>query len=64
MLFRSRQNLAWALFYNLAFVPLALLGWLPAWLAGLGMALSSLWVVGYSLRLSRPMAGEARLQEA
>ena len=43
---------------------LAVAGWLPAWLAGLGMALSSLWVVGYSLRLSRPMAGEARLQEA
>ena len=56
--------LAWALLYNALWLPLAVVGWLPAWLAGLGMALSSLWVVGYSLRLSRPMAGEARLQEA
>ena len=59
-----RHNLAWALLYNALWLPLAVVGWLPAWLAGLGMALSSLWVVGYSLRLSRPMAGEARLQEA
>ena len=47
-----RQNLAWAAFYNAACVPLALVGWLPAWLAGLGMALSSLWVVLNALRLS------------
>lgn len=48
-----RQNLAWAAAYNLACVPLALLGLLPPWLAGLGMALSSLVVVGNSFRLSR-----------
>ena len=48
-----RQNLAWAALYNAACVPLALMGWLPAWLAGLGMALSSLWVVLNALRLSR-----------
>ena len=59
-----RHNLAWSAAYNAICVPLAFMGYLPAWLAGLGMALSSLWVVGYSLRLSRPMAGEARLQEA
>ena len=47
-----RQNLAWAAAYNLVCIPLAVAGWLPAWLAGLGMALSSLVVVGNALRLS------------
>lgn len=48
-----RQNLAWAAAYNLACVPLALLGWLPPWAAGLGMACSSLVVVLNALRLAR-----------
>jgi Cu2+-exporting ATPase len=48
-----RQNLRWALFYNAASVPLALAGWLPPWLAGLGMAGSSLVVVLNALRLTR-----------
>lgn len=48
-----RQNLAWALAYNALAVPLALAGGLPPWAAGLGMALSSLFVVGNALRLSR-----------
>jgi P-type Cu2+ transporter len=48
-----RQNLAWAALYNAACVPMALAGWLPPWLAGLGMAASSLLVVGNSLRLAR-----------
>ena len=47
-----RQNLAWSVAYNAACVPLALAGWLPAWAAGLGMALSSLLVVLNALRLS------------
>ncbi|MDP3628335.1 MAG: cation-translocating P-type ATPase [Hydrogenophaga sp.] len=47
-----RQNLAWALVYNAACVPLAVAGWLPAWLAGLGMAASSLLVVLNALRLA------------
>ncbi|WP_138515952.1 heavy metal translocating P-type ATPase [Rhodoferax bucti] len=47
-----RQNLSWALAYNLACIPLAVAGYLPAWLAGLGMAASSLLVVGNALRLS------------
>ncbi len=50
-----KQNLWWALLYNAACVPLAILGWLPAWLAGLGMATSSLVVVLNALRLARPM---------
>jgi Cu2+-exporting ATPase len=48
-----RQNLRWALFYNAASVPLALVGWLPPWLAGIGMAGSSLVVVLNALRLTR-----------
>jgi len=47
-----RQNLWWAAIYNAVCVPLAVVGWLPAWLAGLGMALSSLLVVLNALRLS------------
>jgi P-type Cu2+ transporter len=47
-----KQNLVWAALYNAACVPLALMGLLPAWAAGLGMALSSLLVVLNALRLS------------
>ena len=47
-----RQNLWWALLYNAACVPLAVMGLLPAWLAGLGMASSSLVVVANALRLT------------
>jgi P-type Cu2+ transporter len=54
-----RQNLWWAAIYNALCVPLAILGLLPAWLAGLGMALSSLLVVLNALRLS----GSEKLQE-
>jgi Cu2+-exporting ATPase len=48
-----RQNLWWAAAYNAVCVPLAVLGMLPAWLAGIGMASSSLLVVANALRLSR-----------
>lgn len=47
-----RQNLWWAAIYNAVCVPLAIFGLLPAWLAGLGMASSSLLVVLNALRLS------------
>jgi Cu2+-exporting ATPase len=50
-----RQNLWWALLYNAACVPLAIMGLLPAWLAGLGMACSSLLVVLNALRLALPL---------
>jgi Cu2+-exporting ATPase len=46
-----RQNLFWAFSYNLICIPLALMGYLPSWLAGLGMALSSLGVVLNAYRL-------------
>jgi Cu2+-exporting ATPase len=48
-----RQNLAWAAAYNVVSVPLALAGYMPPWLAGLGMAASSLLVIGNALRLAR-----------
>jgi len=51
-----KQNLVWAALYNAACIPLALLGWLPAWAAGLGMALSSLLVLLNALRLSKDVA--------
>lgn len=47
-----RQNLLWAAFYNAVAIPLALLGWMPPWLAGLGMAASSLLVILNALRLA------------
>jgi P-type Cu2+ transporter len=47
-----KQNLAWAAAYNTLCIPLALMGLMPAWLAGLGMASSSLLVVGNALRLT------------
>ncbi len=45
------QNLLWAIGYNLIMVPLAAMGYIPPWLAALGMSLSSLLVVGNALRL-------------
>jgi Cu2+-exporting ATPase len=47
-----RENLAWAAAYNIVCVPLAALGWMPPWLAGLGMAASSLVVVLNASRLA------------
>lgn len=54
-----RQNLAWAAGYNAVSIPLAVMGWMPAWLAGLGMALSSLLVVLNAARLAKPLPGVA-----
>jgi Cu2+-exporting ATPase len=51
-----RQNLAWALVYNLAAVPLAAFGLVPPWLAALGMSLSSLGVVLNARRLAAEAA--------
>lgn len=45
------QNLSWALTYNFAAIPLAVMGYIPPWGAAIGMALSSLIVVTNALRL-------------
>jgi len=57
-----RQNLLWALLYNAACVPLAVAGLLPAWLAGLGMASSSLLVVTNAARLARSPQTDSAMQ--
>ncbi len=48
-----RENLLWALAYNLTAVPLAALGMVTPWMAGIGMSASSLVVILNSLRLLR-----------
>ena len=48
-----KQNLVFSASYNGSMVPLAIAGFVPPWLAGLGMALSSFVVIGNALRLSR-----------
>ena len=47
-----RQNLAWALGYNLTALPLACAGIVAPWMAATGMAISSLIVVANALRLN------------
>ncbi len=47
-----RQNLAWALGYNLLALPLAATGQVTPWIAAIGMALSSLLVTLNALRLN------------
>jgi Cu2+-exporting ATPase len=54
-----KQNIAWALVYNLVCIPLAFTGVLSPWLAGLGMAVSSLIVVANALRLTNFAASSA-----
>ena len=53
-----RQNLLWALAYNLIAVPFAAGGLIVPWMAALGMSLSSLLVVLNSGRLARQKATE------
>ena len=48
-----KQNLTWAVLYNLVAVPAAASGWLAPWMAAIGMSLSSLLVVANSLRCNR-----------
>jgi Cu2+-exporting ATPase len=49
-----RQNLTWAIGYNLAALPLAVAGLIEPWAAALAMVVSSLTVTLNALRLARP----------
>ncbi|MCP4026646.1 MAG: cation-translocating P-type ATPase, partial [Sphingomonas sp.] len=53
-----KQNFAWAVIYNMCALPLAALGVLAPWQAAIGMSLSSLLVVGNSLRLRHESSRE------
>jgi Cu2+-exporting ATPase len=47
-----RQNILWAIAYNILALPAAILGYIPPWLAAIGMSLSSLLVVTNALRIN------------
>ncbi len=55
-----KQNLLWALVYNLMAIPAAAMGLIPPWAAAIGMASSSLLVVGNALRLWAEPASAGR----
>jgi len=59
-----RQNLALSACYNASVLPLAAMGWVPPWLAAIGMTLSSLVVVLNANRLNRERGTATRLRTA
>lgn len=59
-----RENLAWAVGYNLLALPLAAAGVVTPWMAAVGMALSSLLVTLNALRLGRLPAAPSRATAA
>jgi Cu2+-exporting ATPase len=50
---KIKQNIAWALSYNILVLPFAIGGFLTPWMAALGMSISSIIVVYNSTRLMR-----------
>ena len=59
-----RQNLTWALLYNVSVLPLAISGILQPWMAALGMSLSSLLVVANATRLVKHKDAASAADEA
>lgn len=54
-----KQNIGWALLYNFTALPLAALGFVPPWVAALGMSASSLIVILNAAKLNRIHSGKA-----
>ncbi len=50
---KIKQNLFWAFFYNIAMIPLAVIGWMHPVLAEIAMATSSITGVSYANRLRK-----------
>ena len=48
-----QQSLLWAFIYNIVAIPVAMMGWVNPWIAGIGMALSSLAVTLNAWRLRK-----------
>jgi len=48
-----KQNISWAVIYNISMLPMAATGLIPPYLAALGMSVSSLAVIFNSLRLKK-----------
>ncbi len=48
-----KENMIWALIYNLLAIPVAMMGWVNPWVAGIGMSLSSLAVTLNAWRLRK-----------